>query len=78
MKVDPNTPAEYLRIGDSLDITVPPCGHPYCFGFMGCVPEYRKKLGVKDEPGILMPPGTILEVKIVHLTGFPERDWEFV
>lgn len=37
---------------------VPPCGHPTCIGFMGCVWEARRRMGVVEpEPYRIQPTG---------------------
>ncbi len=60
------------------NITVPSCGHVDCAEFMGCIFEFRKKLGVTDFDLRKAKPGVELKVAVMGESGFSEKDWVIV
>ena len=70
---------EEPRIGDIIEISVPPCGHLYCDGFMGCIYKVRAELhNIIEDPGPIFRPGIKIRVRQVHVTGFAKIDWEII
>ena len=63
-----------------VEVTISPCGHVVCsHDFMGCVYDFRKKMGIveADIPESY-PPGSIIIQKQVSDTGFPKRDYKTI
>ncbi len=60
-------------------VTIAPCGHVNCSaGFMGCIYEFRSRLGVADFDLRRAVPGSQIKVAVIHETGFPEKDWRVI
>jgi len=65
------------RKGDLLVFKIPPCGHLYCHGFMGCTEEANRKMGLPVlHPSPSYSPGDTVRVRAVSAIGYPHKDWK--